>query len=57
MSRSRIVIENNRVAPSLLACIHLQTVTLPWAGGGGGGVGDYSKQLIVAEKCTVESEN
>ena len=35
----------------IYACIHLQTVTLR-----GQGVGDYSKQLIAAEKCIVESE-
>ena len=35
----------------IYACIHLQTVTLREAG-----VGDYSKQLIAAEKCIVESE-
>ena len=41
----------------IYACIHLQTVTLRGPGGGGGGeVGDYSKQLIAAKKCIVESE-
>ena len=38
----------------IYACIHFQTVTL--RGAEGGWVGDYSKQLIAAEKCIVESE-
>ena len=38
-------------------CLHTFTdCNFTW-GGGGGGVGDYSKQLIAAEKCNVESEN
>ena len=48
----------------IYACIHLQhycNFMFPSPkdsrrGGGGGGLGDYSKQLIAAEKCTVESE-
>ena len=35
----------------IYTCIHLQTVTLRGAGGRG-----YSKKLIAAEKCIVESE-
>ena len=38
----------------MLTFTHM-TVTLRGAGGGGG-VGDYSKQLIAAEKCIVETE-
>ena len=36
----------------IYACIHM-TVTFKYVGRG---VGDYSKQLIAAEKCIVESE-
>ena len=40
----------------IYACIRLQHYCNFMWGGGGGGVGDYSKQLIAAEKCIVESE-
>ena len=38
-------------------CLHKVTDCIfTWGGVGGGGVGDYSRQLIAAEKCIVESE-
>ena len=39
----------------IYAYIYTHDCNFTW-GGGGGGVGDYSKQLIAAEKCIVETE-